>query len=476
MVRLHWYLFFASFTLSASETWNISASQIISAESFHLVFQDFVIRYWKKNTWHGASAWTSDLTDRILIRYLRHLLKSQDISNAKIFEYTDLTFTKIVNRALTRNMMFEYFTQANDDFGWVTSKSLDAIEFSYEYETSNPNSAISPLFPQIRNRLAFRASFFHDIVQDSWTTEYCGGGVEWLQHTIENTVWPTLVSRTIFKNTITNHLYVSNCAQIYKAYPGIGRPVELTEVAISNIRSLWKRVRVVFGWDRFHQDFNFQDISLLDQASRGLLWMHNAGFLTEDLLYGDGLRLSTTQRTGRATRVRIACDLKDNTIYSYNQLAGLRALKRLFEINGNYSLLEEGHATISNFIRATRSGPFGSQGILQDTCDQKATCDQDAQAFKGSTFVDLIDFCQQLQRSNVTEEAIGHHEKNCRSYQPFVEKNARAAYSSKDNEGNFGGAWMPNSEDVNERGRGRSIETQISALAVLAAKLAFDKL
>lgn len=173
---------------------------------------------------------------------------------------------------------------------------------------------------------------------------------------------------------------------------------------------------------------------------------------------------------------------------------------------------------------------LGYNGILHDFCDSKGTCSQDAQMFKGIFFLHLSAFCVPLPVSGVDEPLLPGktyladagtarlHAADCRAYIGWVEANARGAWSTRNengvmggwwgaprvmddgkgsedwarmledvvmpdlpvgaadyrNEGTAGGAlhtgdWKTEGWDFNDRGRGRTVESHSSGLAVLRA-------
>jgi hypothetical protein len=173
---------------------------------------------------------------------------------------------------------------------------------------------------------------------------------------------------------------------------------------------------------------------------------------------------------------------------------------------------------------------LGKGGILEEFCDHNGYCSQDGQTFKGILFHHLTEFCRPLW--GFEEEFIGakieggldrdlyqYHKSKCAAYGAWIGHNADAASVTKDPEGIFGMWWgreYPDAEpmhgvahhphlplnaidhmndgntssdglwrhsaptdhvtvpdghfhDVNDRGRGRSVETQSGGLAVLRA-------
>lgn len=164
---------------------------------------------------------------------------------------------------------------------------------------------------------------------------------------------------------------------------------------------------------------------------------------------------------------------------------------------------------------------------MADTCDSSGTCSQDAQTFKGTYFHHFMLFCAPL-----AGDTVGQHSELCSSYLPWLERNAAGAFSTRNDTGDYGMWWGPfetnatvgnpwpqppygstdyrndvelltgriwgwngtsidgggmalvqpgyhqhrgNDTDVNDRGLGRTVETQGGAVAVFDALYAVVK-
>jgi hypothetical protein len=168
---------------------------------------------------------------------------------------------------------------------------------------------------------------------------------------------------------------------------------------------------------------------------------------------------------------------------------------------------------------------IGRNGVLEEACDYWGSCSQDGQTFKGIFFHHLTLYCAPLPsvplRVGVTFVANTQlaqlHDNHCDSYSGWIAHNARAAYATKNSDGKFGMWWgtsagndmlEPNAEpelssssidyrnlgapvdstwgggtasqernikasiidnDLNDRGRGRTVETQGGGVSVLRA-------
>jgi hypothetical protein len=183
---------------------------------------------------------------------------------------------------------------------------------------------------------------------------------------------------------------------------------------------------------------------------------------------------------------------------------------------------------------------LGTHGILTELCDPYGTCTQDGQTFKGIFFHHLTAFCKSLPTTPVqpgktyaASKFIARlHHSSCTKYTPWVIHNAQAALGTRDRKGRFGMWWgadpdtnvatsveqqdqlllaravdyrnaptlltrfvsdeemeqddseMPIHDDrqprtqgdLNDRGRGRTVETQGGGVAVVRATWEFLKM
>lgn len=106
---------------------------------------------------------------------------------------------------------------------------------------------------------------------ESWTPNLCHGGAEWHVRTRRRLIWPSLGTRDIYKNTITNHLYNGNNAQICNAYQGEVFPTDMTEIVVHGPRVLGKIICPLYGGSRGHlRLFQFADVTLVGRATHGI--------------------------------------------------------------------------------------------------------------------------------------------------------------------------------------------------------------
>lgn len=353
-----------------------------------------------------------------------------------------------------------------------------------------------------------RASEFWNFGITGWDTKLCHGGMVW------NPRLP------IYKNAITNELYISASISMYQYFPG----------------------------DPFKSGNNSQYVknpAHLEASIQGYKWLANVNMTNNQGLYVDGFHISDSKPGN------VECDLHDEMVYTYNQGVVLTGLRGLWTVSGSPSYLDDGHKLIQAVIKATgwdllkdapADGPnrigelppwkgIGRGGILEEKCDASGTCSQDGQTFKGIFFHHLTAFCvpldplEPVNKVAVDQKAYTQvktaHSTACGVYLGWVKHNAQAALKTRDRKGRFGmwwGAgvfgnlvlsksqdrinhnaanttdyrnegtpvddvwgrtqWLPGGQqgrvskraaDPNDRGRGRTVETQIGGLALLRA-------
>ena len=200
--------------------------------------------------------------------------------------------------------------------------------------------------------------------------------------------------------------------------------------------------------------------------------MAGAQLLTNDSLYIDGQRLRFVQSMP-TKRLEMTYDATVHTLFTYNQLAGVRARRHISRATRDAMSIRLGHQEIKNLIRATYHGRLGFRGILEDVCDRFDNCTQDMQVFKGLPLLDIKNFCEPVDWLNKDFQIA--HLKNCTGYRSWVDINAAAAFATIDNSGRFGGYWGFISTKNSSMNQIRSIETQVAGLAALLTSSWFSQ-
>ncbi|KAJ5805602.1 uncharacterized protein N7503_003204 [Penicillium pulvis] len=396
--------------------------------------------------------------------------------------------------------------QAYDDMLWVVLDWLENIKFqdlhtdchyapSNASNASNSSSGSTWYGTQFRDSAAHRARIFYELASVGWDKTLCDGGMIWN---------PSLVP---YKNAITNELYISASIAMYLYFPGdpIDAPFMTTnkDPASSGHNPIY-----------------------LKAAVDGYKWLKESKMTGLYGLYADGFHIKNWRSSSDpGTR---KCDVLNTMVFTYNQGVVLSGLRGLWLATGSQNYLRDGHELIHKVLQATgwphtsstKWAGLGRGGVLEEACESHATCSQDGQTFKGIFFHHLAEFCRPLRpqeerflagdtrrpvEDEKWEQVSSRHLNRCRSYGPWIEHNARAALMTRDDDGKFGMWWgLPFSStiadgivgsstlpegavdyrngeidaealtsgvprDFNDRGRGRTVETQSGGVAVLRA-------
>jgi hypothetical protein len=465
-------------------------------------------------TWPSSIDWTGAVINTAVSATVKSIARASSKSG-------DDHFSKIINKYFSHNAAY-YFgedafsirNEAYDDILWTTLEWLENIK-TIEYRNST-----EPSWHGVQFIPAFshRARLFWDLAFQGWDTDLCGGGMLWN---------PRLLP---YKNTITNQLFISASVAMYLSSPGDaidfpfstsetqtfgsmpGRPHDpkYLKAAIDGYHWLKKsNMTNVHGLyvDGYHiKGYNMKNGSI----GTGKCDERNEMVYT----YNQGVVLSGLRGLWEAT---------GDTSYLDD---GYSLIRNVMESTG-WSWSAQSEPPISE---STGWAGLGQHGVLEELCDRSGSCSQDSQTFKGIFFQHLTQFCEPLPReasipgkTYAASKSLKHeHHDFCRTVGQWVTHNAEAALSTKDASGLFGTWWgyryaaadYPDSlppqavdyrndvsilaterwglsekshtkndltvhtrsedenlatRDVNDRGRGRTVETQQGGLAVLRA-------
>ncbi|KAJ5468362.1 hypothetical protein N7475_006114 [Penicillium sp. IBT 31633x] len=476
------------------------------------VMQDKYFVLWQ-GTWPTSIDWTAAVLGTHVSAALSSLTSGPlDIpSTDGSYGLSFFTLENTVNRFFGHTSAF-YFgenafslrNQAYDDMLWVVLGWLENIKFQnlhsdLHYVSSSKNSGDIWYGTQFQDSAAHRARIFYELASAGWDKTLCDGGMIWSPYL------------TPYKNAITNELYISASIEMYLYFPG--DPIDAPFLANSQ-DSLPAR-------NKPHNPL------YLNAAVDAYNWLKNSNMTSIGGLYADGFHISGWQSTSNPGSRQ--CDELNTMVYTYNQGVVLSGLRGLWLATNSQDYLAEGHELIHKVQQAT-GWPhtssriwrgLGRGGVLEDACDSRGVCSQDGQTFKGIFFHHLAAFCRPLrpqEKQFLSDAARIHpadddwagvyeqHIERCRAYGPWIEHNAQAALMTRDSDGIFGTWWgrsyhkvnveeIPDSstlpdgavdyrnadydsqssstgfipKDDNDRGRGRTVETQSGGIAVLRA-------
>ncbi|KAL8993015.1 MAG: hypothetical protein Q9169_006658 [Polycauliona sp. 2 TL-2023] len=375
----------------------------------------------------------------------RHAVQHQERENL-INRY----FTQITSFYFGENA-FALRTQAYDDMLWVVLGWLESVQFinlhSHLHHASSddvdPNIKISEsntsfwYARQFIPQFAHRARIFYDLASRGWDTSLCGGGMVWNPHLAP------------YKNAITNQLYISASINMYLYFPGDGNASPF---------SFKNPVRPETGLP----PAKAHDPQHLENAVEAYQWLKTSGMTNWRGLYTDGFHIQGWRGGHNGSTGTGRCDLRDEQVYTYNQGVVLSGVRGLWEATGSRTYLEDGHQLIQNVIAATgwhtRGTPWrwqwsglGRNGVMEEACDSTGTCSQNGHTFKGIFFHHFTLFCNPLPQTGRSEgdfntfvaadDLLAWHHSSCKKYGRWLRHNARAAYMTRDGEGEFGTWW-----------------------------------
>ncbi|KAK5663692.1 hypothetical protein OQA88_4123 [Cercophora sp. LCS_1] len=410
-------------------------------------------------TWPSAIDWTAAVIGTHIAGALKSISSGLEALQAHgindDFRPTEnaisLYYTQLVGFYFGQDA-FSLRTQAFDDMLWVVLGWLDTIHFVKDHDKSKYGFSAEPYRGNGMSyegwhgtvwvpAFAHRARIFWHLAAVGWDTELCGGGMNWN---------PRLMP---YKNAITNELYIAASISMYLGFPGDSNTEPFSNLPYTpdpeapGERSGWKP----------------RDPKYKQAAIDGYRWLDSSGMLNEDGLFADGFHISGYNSGSNNTK----CDERDEMVYTYNQGVLLSGQRGLYLATGDTYYLQAGHNLIQNVIHATgwdvrRDAPvddlakfppgyapmwrgLGRGGILEEACDMKATCSQDAQTFKGIWMHHFTIFCAPLdppeQGRGGSEIPRREHTTACRRYYRWLKHNADAARRTRDKSGRFGMWW-----------------------------------
>jgi hypothetical protein len=463
-------------------------------------------------TWPDAIDWTSAVIGTHVSSTLASIVLSLDASSASTCSDL-LQWQNIIDRYFAHTSAF-YFgenafslrNQAYDDMLWVVLGWLENLKFTEMYSLKHWDFLESGRQPasgdgwhglQIIPMAAHRARIFYDLASVGWDESLCGGGMNWNPYL------------TPYKNAITNELFAAASIGMYLYFPG------------DNNTSPYMTQKSQ-GSSKPH------DSIFLENAVKSYKWLMESHMREPTSgLYQDGFHITGWRRypNGTINPGTGHCDELNPMVYTYNQGVILSASRGLWLATGARSYLDDGHTLVQEVMRAT-GWPntdstwrgLGRGGVMEEVCDHDGYCSQNGQTFKGIFFHHLLEFCRPLwpqeeaflateRGIDFDREVYDYHLSRCAAYDKWVVHNAEAAVATKDSNGRFGMWWTfggfdnetmteirestvlpPGADDhinpkpsdmsgeaatpndCNDRGRGRTVETQSGGLAVLRAQ------
>ncbi|KAG0651803.1 hypothetical protein D0Z07_0841 [Hyphodiscus hymeniophilus] len=494
------------------------------------VLQSSYFEVWQGN-WPNGIDWTKAVIGTYLSSALLTISTSFDaLSSQKDSENLVNKYFSHLIAAYFGQDAFALRQQAYDDMLWVVLGWLESVKFINEHSTNHYSSSSSPggdwYAQDYIPAFAHRARIFWELASQGWDTSLCSGGMIWNPYLVP---YKNAITNELYISaSISMYLYFpgdKNTSPFGFAGPtelaGVDAPpgrshdpkylaaaIEayrwLNNSNMTDAKGLYVDGYHISGWSR-EQPQNRSHNTRCD-ARNEMVYTYNQGVL----LSGQrGLYEATGARSYLEDGHKLVADVISATGWD----------------------LKHNKAPPRTNTPAKWQG-LGRSGVLEEACDAPGFCSQDSQTFKGIFFHHLTIFCSVLPDHLVLPDGIfvgkeladdsKLHVKLCNRYGRWIRHNAEAAMATKDAEGRFGMWWgapsrsgendfdseaeLPdhavdyrntgvpqkwkNSEksvprvvdeevreqdrkvgarDLNDRGRGRTVETQSGGVAVLRA-------
>lgn len=395
--------------------------------------------------------------------------------------------------------------QAYDDMLWVVLGWLEAIKFiKLHTELHHPAAkGVSPRWYGEKYNPTFtgRAIEFYELASHGWDEMLCGGGMLWN---------PNLRP---YKNSITNELYIAASMEMYHNIPEDRADQEQRQ----------KYLDAALRGHAWLMSINMvNDYGLLADGVhvRGYQIAPN-GTVTSDACDLRNERVYTYNQGVLLTGLRGLYEATGNETFMHQGYELIEAVYAATHWQDDLSNSADDPMTTKYAMH--QQGNLGKGGIIEEACDPWGMCSQDGQTFKGIFFHHLTRFCSPLDRESASEAILTLQAQSCHVYAAWITKNAEAAWATRSEKGVIGSWWRlglqskpgglstekempwrppPGSvrsggrrktndppkgflpltgdasnpfgfgvlgEDLNDRGRGRTLESQGGGLSVLRA-------
>jgi hypothetical protein len=416
------------------------------------VLQDQYFEPWI-GTWPSANDWTAAVVGTQISGALNaitrhHTYTDHDAAYGTVSGNTvSGYFTHLTSFYFGENA-FSLRTQAYDDMQWVILDWLEGIKIAKLHSdlhfSGGKDRNSSWHGKDYIAAFAHRARVFWGLASKGWETTLCGGGMLWSPYGIP------------YKNAITNELYIASSVSMYLYFPGDDNSFPFSEdvkVEQHSQSSTYTREH-----DRKYLDAAIAAYSWLESSSmknkQGLYTdgFHIAGWKggrngsngtgncdvrdEKVYTYNQGVVLTGQRGLWEATGSR---DYLED---------GHRLIRNVIAATGYH---------LADTVDRHRWAGLGRNGIMEETCDATSSCSQNGQTFKSIFFHHLSTFCEPLPvgRSGpifykADKLLAKMHRQSCSEYGPWIARNVKAALGTRDSEGRFGTWWTIGLDDFEE--------------------------
>jgi len=425
-------------SISNNQDYEYATAPVSRIQEALRVMQDEYFEIWI-GAWPTAIDWTAAVVNTAvtstlttLSGYLYGIWRTDHSDQLKIVAIEDQ-----INLYFAHNTAF-YFAEnafnirneAYDDMLWVVLGWLENVKFINEYsELRKERLQTGCAWHGAQYIAAFshRARVFYDLASHGWDTKLCGGGMTWNPHLVP------------YKNAITNQLFISASIGMYLYSPGDdngspylangeggsghipAKPHDERYLNAAIDAYAWlKHSNMTNELGLYVDGFHITDWSRKNTTGTGLCDERNAMVLT----YNQGVILSGLRGLWNATGETKYLEDGHQLVQNVMNATGWR-----------------GSDEITMHAADNQWQGLGRAGILEDYCDHTGECSQDSQTFKGIYFDHLIRFCQPLPRRFAGQDLVVLHRQSCLAYGIWAEHNAQGALRNRDRRGRFGSFW-----------------------------------
>lgn len=360
-------------------------------------------------------------------------------------------FSQLVGAYFAQDV-FGIMQEAHDDMLWVVLEWLETIKFinthsALHYAGTSAREGQDWYGMQYIPAFAHRARIFWELASKGWDNTLCRGGMLWspypppYKNAITNELYITA--------SVAMYLYFpgdDNASPFSDYIPGYidvespGKPHDtkyldeaiqayrwLQQIHMTNNQGLYVDGYHISGWT------GTNNTGMVCDLRNEMVYTYNQGVLLS------GLR-GLYEATGEVEFLEDGHDL----------------VRSVIKATG-WHLWENTNAEKTDGNPLGRWHGLGRSGILEDACDSSGTCSQDGQNFKGIFFHHISTFCAHLPPylslssgyARMDENIRMKHDSSCARYTSWIQHNAKAALTTRDSDGKLGMWWgAPKSIDI----------------------------
>jgi hypothetical protein len=492
------------------------------------VLQSSYFEVWQ-GVWPTSIDWTSAVIGTYLSSSLITVSSSFDsLSSFKLSEnLVNRYFAQLVGSYFGQDA-FGLRQEAYDDMLWVVLGWLESVKFITAHSSLHYGASESGNWygEEYVPAFAHRARIFWDLASKGWDTSLCDGGMIWspyllpYKNAITNELWiaASISMYLYFPGDDNSSPFWSSASATTRSIPrAISRDPKYLAAAIEAYKWL-KSSNMTDAKGLYVDGYHISGLSGDERFKNGTKWKKCDERNEMVYTYNQGVLLSGQRGLYEATGAKSYLEDGHQLIADAIAATGWNWKLNTAPKYDRQPGLGKWHG-------------LGRNGILEEFCDAGASCSQDSQTFKGIFFHHLTIFCSALpERLAVPDgtfvgkdlsEDQKFHDAECRKYGAWIGHNAEAALATVDATGRFGMWWgapengthfhgetelidqavdyrnrgvpakwsrtaesldidrLENRDfgiaskvevmDLNDRGRGRSVETQGGGVAVLRA-------